>query len=1200
MSKQNSSNQNDSLNWSSDFQHGYFYKLQNLSLYLFSSVLEEEMKDVQVVVSLFDKRLGVLHYSYMPHESSINMLDKTQVVEKLHLDDKKYGTRLKNMKEIVKKNLNHIKGYMTPSFIIPGEWTDLKNKFSEQGNSIDTEDWFNFFFGLSSPRTWYEEGIAYRILEDSNRYHIHSMHFDMSKGEKENGEFKREVKTLWDGNSKVLLFDEKTEWNEKKEFESVKILFNQLSYFFSHPEEEENFQEDISYTKYCSSVFPIYEIYIGGKGYGGIWGFCNILHNKTDNALLLEKVKDISPHLMFVASSLFESGIQNIAKALDKHVKKPSGGRIKILREFLSMIIYIQAWEKIWITEKSVDTLRKESEKNHPLEGKDIILFWSRGKKNKQGPNTYWKDCGHYTTRKIERLKEAIENQDKKRVVFSWSLENIEIFLTESEKSMPIFQSLLNRHIICEYPQVVSLPDSDDERRIFENKLENQQLQVFEIVINKWRRHMAAEQLAASAIMSRNMSHNIGSHVLAKVIASKSDIVKNEISDSYTPQLDLFSYLQSRMDHLAYVATDRQGQISHPVSFNFQRLIKDFEDQDFLCQYISGVMVGKNPLSVEIKIENEADDNVYVSVPNGNTGAHAFYIILENYIRNVAKHNTPKDEVLKDEIPKFCVCVRIDEVERYPDMVKISLWDELEKQENCYKDLLERKNKINNWIKKSIIDKDLTPREEAWGIAEMIFSAQHLRQNEDEHEKKLPLLEAFIFDSEGKNFSELVEYNSVIVNPINDPCLVHEFYMSKPKEILIISDDKTLEQIIDKDKKEDLLIRLQKCGIKWLNECEKSEVAKYIKQGYQRLVWLKDDVESLQNLDFVDRKSKFRLPTRTFVTKQENKDYLLVCKQTIMKKIESINKNTTEEALYNLLTYLEEQWCNRLKPDNNKILFRDSGHTTCLGKAWFEANWNEDSFRVLYHRHNIKMEDSPKEDSSKDSSKEDPPKEDSPKLVKKIQEKEFFFVEVNQAQSRLESIWDWDWTGKEETEAIKAIKNFYKHELLSAALTKIVILDERIQEEVDSFEDRENCKASDFREEFLKKLEPSSSEINVKGIVAAALNRVHVPSKKDVDLYKPESDKIIDYVKETNSENDPVNCIVIHWGVLQKIKYNEHKPEEDFIQELKEYSPSVRVCTGRGRSMSNFEDETIPFSELRSWVSSPNPSKYHLCKLLNL
>ena len=98
-------------------------------------------------------------------------------------------------------------------------------------------------------------------------------------------------------------------------------------------------------------------------------------------------------------------------------------------------------------------------------------------------------------------------------------------------------KDLLGQHIICEYPKIAVLPEDSDEEKIFENRVYTQQLQVFEIAINRWRRYRAAEQLAASAIMSRNMSHNIGSHVLAKVVArddedlDKLDVLKKQLSD---------------------------------------------------------------------------------------------------------------------------------------------------------------------------------------------------------------------------------------------------------------------------------------------------------------------------------------------------------------------------------------------------------------------------------------------------------------------------------------------------------------------------------------------------------------------------------------------------------------------------------------------------------------------------------------------
>ena len=90
MSKQNSSNQNDSLTWSFDFQCGHFYQLQNLSRNLVNSiVLKKELPGHQLVISLFNKKKHVLHYCYTPNiKRNINMLDKKCVVKGFNIDKK--------------------------------------------------------------------------------------------------------------------------------------------------------------------------------------------------------------------------------------------------------------------------------------------------------------------------------------------------------------------------------------------------------------------------------------------------------------------------------------------------------------------------------------------------------------------------------------------------------------------------------------------------------------------------------------------------------------------------------------------------------------------------------------------------------------------------------------------------------------------------------------------------------------------------------------------------------------------------------------------------------------------------------------------------------------------------------------------------------------------------------------------------------
>jgi hypothetical protein len=81
------------------------------------------------------------------------------------------------------------------------------------------------------------------------------------------------------------------------------------------------------------------------------------------------------------------------------------------------------------------------------------------------------------------------------------------------------------------------------------------------------------EQAAQAQIMSRNMSHNLGSHALARI---KSSDLKNEPRDGER----LLGYLQERMDFVARVATEWPTW-REPVLF-YGDLVRGFFKQGML------------------------------------------------------------------------------------------------------------------------------------------------------------------------------------------------------------------------------------------------------------------------------------------------------------------------------------------------------------------------------------------------------------------------------------------------------------------------------------------------------------------------------------------------------------------------------------------------------------------------------------------
>lgn len=207
----------------------------------------------------------------------------------------------------------------------------------------------------------------------------------------------------------------------------------------------------------------------------------------------------------------------------------------------------------------------------------------------------------------------------------------------------------------------------------------------------------SALKSAKSAIMSRNMSHNLGSHVMfyikqklqsvSKIIDNKvlANIIPGELSDLKTIEQKIkenkdvelpflvglgrfINYLQERQDYIATVATDyipANSTISFK-DFVFDELKPDLrykrhhaDNNDAGCQpgnllldYIAFSEQYRSSNDIVIKInefngENAKDEaadfkelrKFNIAVPGGVIGRQALFSIFENIIRNAAKHS---------------------------------------------------------------------------------------------------------------------------------------------------------------------------------------------------------------------------------------------------------------------------------------------------------------------------------------------------------------------------------------------------------------------------------------------------------------------------------------------------------------------------------------------------------------------------------
>jgi len=269
-----------------------------------------------------------------------------------------------------------------------------------------------------------------------------------------------------------------------------------------------------------------------------------------------------------------------------------------------------------------------------------------------------------------------------------------------------------------------------------------------------WFSH--ALRSAVAAIMARNMSHQQGSSVIPYLLSLSggSSLENIKILKQY------LSYIEQRMDFIATVATMEFPKWGISLKF-FRDLVVGFISQYGLIDNICK-SEGYNYNNITFKVFINDDQNlldekditsieendVDVFIPGGLTGVHAFYLILENIMRNSAKYAEKSDELIIN-------IKLVDKDTHY----EISIWDNISNEVN-------KVEKFNEIFRDSIIDKTGEKRSSAWGFAEMRLCAAYLvAATEEEAAGKL---------KEGQK-SPLEAYES------EDNTIGYKFSLNKPK-----------------------------------------------------------------------------------------------------------------------------------------------------------------------------------------------------------------------------------------------------------------------------------------------------------------------------------------------------------------------------------------------------------------------------------
>lgn len=295
-----------------------------------------------------------------------------------------------------------------------------------------------------------------------------------------------------------------------------------------------------------------------------------------------------------------------------------------------------------------------------------------------------------------------------------------------------------------------------------------------------------AKRSAISTLLNRNLSHNLGSHLLANL--SNGDMIKQFVNQyvgiqsekerlkenesrtltidklnkeeaeydklklAYVVLADLNSYLRTRMDFLADISTGT------PVLETIKYI-----NRDILIPFNSGNILLRRHITGNKRfatIHSFAGDPS-AAFPNDHLSTQAFFILVENVIRNAAKHGKGKGDINI----KFTW-----DNEHYEDLIEIIIFDNSDPKRSGLENLI--KNQQDR-IDKNILDNGVL-RQGSWGMLEMKIVAAYLR--------KIPVEK---IDKEDE--LKLVRQPRLLTAvAVENRFLGYKFYFLKPKDVLVI------------------------------------------------------------------------------------------------------------------------------------------------------------------------------------------------------------------------------------------------------------------------------------------------------------------------------------------------------------------------------------------------------------------------------
>lgn len=707
-------------------------------------------------------------------------------------------------------------------------------------------------------------------------------------------------------------------------------------------------------------------------------------------------------------------------------------------------------------------------------------------------------------------------------------------------------------------------------------------------------------QVAVTAIMARNLSHNIGSHVLSTV---KGDYIK----DNTDQVSDFHAYLQKRMDLIARMVGGQYAS-GEPMFF-VGDVLKGFFKQDLLLNHLVKDQGGYEKDKIIFKVcllqsepvifrykkndsdkdknkkwicdSGQTDDDFLVSIPDGEIGCQAFYLFLESMMRNSAKYGLNKDE-------EFFITIKVEDKDDY---YKVSICDNLSL---CNGNIAES---IRTKLDEATVDSQGQLITKNFGIAEMReacsflmgpFGEDHPAHENHGNKKKYSLwVECPGREKCHKNL-EVKHCNCDKDQRCNH--LTYTFNLMKPQMIAIVG------------KKDDIKDN-KKYGIKKfaaLTELTSQKCAYQFVLIYVNDENKEDIISNLQEFRHLWHLLPFRLmlvgdakfpdgfPERRVITCPSEE----ICANNL-----GTDPGTERLIISTYETWIRNRWLKKKEPVNFVLAFDRDDNDTIFDKykkikdielLSDKVNWSVYRAYVNNEKCNADRKHG-------------------------CDDKNFFLIYDNHSRyakakkilNNSKTLFHHN-TGEKNKKIFETLASppnqkdftfqYFLLGLLEAALTKVLIIDERVAEScieekktiaIEHLLSLDRCLCHPL---FYVRGTPLNKFVEQKQRSIAAFEK-----KRSCDLTS-ESSKLLDKNNYDKMRVKDPDFVIVHYGLIETMKGLEN------INDLYSLAPAVVITSGRGAGTIK-KDETIkelPFMEASILKDNtyPSISKYHLVRAL--